>query len=326
MQTPENRRREAICRSRPVSGNRSEVWRHTWTGQRWSFTTCKSQSINTWERSSTFCRRSWEITENSPIFGIETTKTNVSTWGFFISSTVEAAIHLGPRYTDNLEVYKNTNLEGNSEFIRYHSEVDIGSFWWNSECETNWKYSSIMDETYIASWSSDQVDKSKSTCLLRLRSVSGGLVRPFRSKSKMGKSSYNNFNSHILTENYLELMENRLSSSGIYFPGLASLGILQKIQNDLHVNVQRHRMDKNRKRRELSLKFRKRSRRTRRDSRRDIGRSSALETKRNGMEIAKNILEGKWDSIASQMVQRFKETSHPVFTSASALSRGILGK
>ena len=111
MQTPESRRGEAICRSRLVSGNRSEVWRHTWTGQRWSFTTCKSQSINTWERSSTFCRRSWEITENSPIFGIETTKTNVSTWGFFIPSTVEAAIHLGPRYTDNLEVYKNTNFE-----------------------------------------------------------------------------------------------------------------------------------------------------------------------------------------------------------------------
>ena len=36
--------------------------------------------------------------------------------------------------------------------------------------------------------------------------------------------------------------------------------------------------------------------------------------------------EGKWNSIASQMVQRYKETGHPVFTSASALSRGILRK
>ena len=33
--------------------------------------------------------------------------------------------------------------------------------------------------------------------------------------------------------------------------------------------------------------------------------------------------EGKWTSVASKMVQRFKETGHPVFTSASALSRGI---
>ena len=34
--------------------------------------------------------------------------------------------------------------------------------------------------------------------------------------------------------------------------------------------------------------------------------------------------EGKWDSIATQMVGRFKETGHPEFKSISALSRGIL--
>ena len=34
--------------------------------------------------------------------------------------------------------------------------------------------------------------------------------------------------------------------------------------------------------------------------------------------------EGKWNSVASQVVQRFKRTGHPVFTSASALSRGFL--
>ena len=36
--------------------------------------------------------------------------------------------------------------------------------------------------------------------------------------------------------------------------------------------------------------------------------------------------EGKWNSIASQMVQRFKETGHAIFTSAGALRRGILRK
>ena len=40
----------------PASGNRCEVCRHTW---RWSFTTCKSQTINTWEKSSKICTRSW---------------------------------------------------------------------------------------------------------------------------------------------------------------------------------------------------------------------------------------------------------------------------
>ena len=34
--------------------------------------------------------------------------------------------------------------------------------------------------------------------------------------------------------------------------------------------------------------------------------------------------EGKWDSTATRMVKRFKESGHPVFKSISALSRGIL--
>ena len=34
--------------------------------------------------------------------------------------------------------------------------------------------------------------------------------------------------------------------------------------------------------------------------------------------------EGKWDSTATQIVDRFKETAHPVFKSTSALSSGIL--
>ena len=35
-------------------------------------------------------------------------------------------------------------------------------------------------------------------------------------------------------------------------------------------------------------------------------------------------LDSKWDSAATQMVERFKEAGHPVFKSISALSRGIL--
>ena len=53
------------------------------------------------------------------------------------------------------------------------------------------------------------------------------------------------------------------------------------------------------------------------DSREDTGHHSALETK-------SCTIEGKWDSTAPQMVERFKETCHPVIKSISALSRGIL--
>ena len=36
--------------------------------------------------------------------------------------------------------------------------------------------------------------------------------------------------------------------------------------------------------------------------------------------------KGQWDSSATQLVERFKETSHPVFKSISAVSGGILKK
>ena len=72
------------------------------------------------------------------------------------------------------------------------------------------------------------------------------------------------------------------------------------------------------------FRIQKKARCTRRDSRRDIGRSSVFETKRSGMELFLTHLKEKWVSAATQMVERFKETGHPVFKSISALSRGIL--
>ena len=42
-----------------------------------------------------------------------------------MSTTMKAAVHLGPNYTDISEVFRNT-LRGTPEFIRYHAEIDIG--------------------------------------------------------------------------------------------------------------------------------------------------------------------------------------------------------
>ena len=50
-----------------------------------------------------------------------------------------------------------------------------------------------------------------------------------------------------------------------------------------------------------------------------------LETKRSGMELFLTP-EGTCDSTANQMVERFKDTGHPVLKSISALIRGILQK
>ena len=125
------------------------------------------------------------------------------------------------------------------------------------------------------------------------------------------------------------------------FPGFSSLQTVQEIQNDLrkrnieawkihrrdhfYVNVQRHRVDKERKRWNLCFEFRK-SRNTRRESRRDTGHFSVLETTRSGMELSLAHLKENEILQPLKMVERLEDTGHPVFKSMSALSRGILKK
>ena len=47
----------------------------------------------------------------NPIIGIEALNTNVLICGLFMSTTMKAAIHLGPNYVEHLDVYRNTNFE-----------------------------------------------------------------------------------------------------------------------------------------------------------------------------------------------------------------------
>ena len=62
------------------------------------------------------------------------------------------------------------------------------------------------------------------------------------------------------------------------------------------------------------------------DSRKDTGRSSGPGDEKKWYGTLLYTSEGKWDATATQMVERFKDTRHPVFKSISALSRGILKK
>ena len=59
-----------------------------------------------------FLQKNLEITASNSTFSMEALKTNVLIWRMFMSSSMKAAIHLGPNYLANLEVYKNTNCEG----------------------------------------------------------------------------------------------------------------------------------------------------------------------------------------------------------------------
>ena len=255
---------------------------------------------------------------------------------------MKAAIHLGPNYNEILEVYKNTNFEEiqssfgvTQKLILDHPEEILNVL-------TNWKYSSLHGRDLhclMIKWSSGP--KQQYALTLRLCSMPGEGVSSFRSKPMMGmpcgRLSIVRFirgitgnrwrtnwvrveycpRTHIITDSS-EDPEWFFQEQNIEPEKFGERIIFMLMFND---------MEWTRKKETQRIVFQSDgSQDVRGDSRKDSGRSSALETKRKWYGNCNYKPEGKWNSIASQMVQRFKETSHPVFISASASSRGILRK
>ena len=118
-------------RTQAASGNGCEVWRDTRTGLRWNFISCKSRTINSWQRFSRICRISWiswEHLKNSSKFGIEAIETKILMWSIFMSPARKAASHLGQNY---IRIWKCTitqtsrkkRLSGTTQrMISEHSE------------------------------------------------------------------------------------------------------------------------------------------------------------------------------------------------------------
>ena len=88
--------------------------------------------------------------------------TNVLMWGLFISSSMKAAIHLGPKYTDNLVVYKNMNFQEIQNFfcvthklISDHSEeiLNVKSV---ESANPSWTRS-ILSHDQVMKWTKSKV-------------------------------------------------------------------------------------------------------------------------------------------------------------------------
>ena len=179
---------------------------------------------------------------------------------------------MGQNCNDNFGCTREYELQGISKFIAYYSEVGIGSSSGDSACETDWMDISFMDEVYTFSWSSDQVDESESTRLLRFRLMLGENVRSLRSKSEMGKSS------EISTVRFIQrIIWSWWKADWVrvaYFPMTYVIGNPPKNpersasskhwvweiwrSSHLHVDVQWHWMDKERQFRTVYYKFRTR--------------------------------------------------------------------
>ena len=110
---------------------------------------------------------------DAPVIGIEALKTNVLIWETIFVGYDEGRHSSWTKLRWKSGSAQEHELRGISEFIRYHSEVDIGLSVRDSECDNDWLDTSFMDEIWILSRSCDHVDESKSSRLLRCPSYAG---------------------------------------------------------------------------------------------------------------------------------------------------------
>ena len=283
-----------------------------------------------------FLQKKLGMTSECSTFSMEAFNRNVLVWRMFMSSSMKAAIHLGPNYLANLEVYKNTNFNEIQSLFNITHKLTL------EHSEEILNVNTIESPT--SSWtktvfSHDPVDTSKSTCLLRFRSMLGKDEWKHRCNYEMGRSS-----GRIQNVSFLQrIAGNRWRSNWIRVEYFTRIFVIADSwrdpdcfakaehrtweiyrQDHLHVNVQRHRLEK-RKRWNLYFEVSK-SQGIREEI---LAGTLDVSWSWRRKEVVRNssfTLEGKWDSTATEMVERFKDTGHPVFKSISALSRGILKK
>ena len=128
---------------------------------------------------------------------------------------MKAVIHLGPNYVEILEVYRNTNFEELQNLfditqklmLDHQAEIrNVTPIDWTAP---SWAGSTLFHAKVIT-WTKARV-RIYSDSVLSL-----GNCQIIQKRIEDGKIKLKNFDSPILTENYMELMENRLSSSGIF--------------------------------------------------------------------------------------------------------------
>ena len=118
---------------------------------------------------------------------------------------MKASVHLGPNYNQHLDGYRNTNFKDLKKLFITQGLI-------LEHAAENQKVSTIE-------WT-------------QIPSNDWGRCRNIQEQTKNGQIiNSENFNSPVLTENYLESMGNRLN----IFQGLASLEIFQKIHKNLSV-------------------------------------------------------------------------------------------
>ena len=289
MQTPGNKKTGLKLRARRAPGN----WCGRWT-QRRSFITWGSQIINTRRRFSISCK----ICNGS-------INTNVLIWRMLMSQWMKAAIHLGPDYLQNLEVHKNTNFDEIQDLFNITQKLISETFWRDSECAYDWEGTSpsrtrsTLSDDQVIQWTKANVRVYSDSvlCLVKMLAQRDAITRWEGQVEEFKMSPF-----------YKELM--RIDGEAIEFEwnisqdfrhckffkrsrmicakGTSNMRNSQTGSSSSQCSTTSSGQEKETIR--FVFRIENKSRRARRNSRRDTGRSSFLETKRSGMEKQSSLL------------------------------------
>ena len=265
-------------------------------------------------------RQKLKIAEEAPVVGIEALKTNVLIWGFFMSTTTKAAVHLGSNYIENFEVYRNThfeelqNLFDITQSLTLDNQSEILSVSTIDSKASSWTRSTLTHDQ-VTKWTKG---------LLRFRLVLGEDAGAFRSEPKMECSTR-----RISTVQFSQRIIWNLEWD--IHPGRTSLEILQKSQKNLQdQNIEPENFEG----RIIFMSMNDIDWTERGNSEKCISNSEQV------TDYAKRFSRGHWsflgpgdekrwsgtvsytdegnDSIDTEMVGHFKETGHPVLKGISA--------
>ena len=127
-----------------------------WVRQNQSFRTWDTKTTNTLPRFFNSCKRSWECQQATQLSRCKQAyKTHLLVWRMFMSSSMNAAIHLGPNYLTNSEIYKNTKFEETESLFNITQKVGNGTFRRDSVCKMAGIFITVLDEISVISWSND---------------------------------------------------------------------------------------------------------------------------------------------------------------------------
>ena len=187
---------------------------------------------------------------------MEALKTNVLIWRMFMSSSMKAAIHLGPNCLANLEVYKNTNFEDIQSLFNITQKLTLEHSEEILNVNTIHSTSPSWTRSVLSHDQVTQRTKAEVRVCSGFRTLPGEDAWQQRCNYKMGRSS-----ERIQDVRFIQrIAGNRWRSNWIRVEHFTRIFCHCRFfkrsriicengtSNHLYVNVQRHRLDKERKR------------------------------------------------------------------------------